>query len=184
METFFLESARLKWRKWTEEDADLASTLWSDPKVTQFFDARHSLSRREVLAKLDREISCQSKFGVQYWPMFFRETSKFVGAAGLRPYDLEKSVYEKGTHLIPSVWGKGLGTEAGLKVIEYAFEEVGAKALFVGHNPANTASVRMIEKQGFTYTHDQFYEPTGLNHPSYLLKAEEYFEQQSKDDSK
>lgn len=179
MNTFFLESARLKWRKWSEDDAGLAISLWGNPEVTQYFDARGALSDKEVLDKLAGELSTQREFGVQYWPIFLKETGKFVGAAGLRPYDLAKGIYEKGSHLIPSCWGKGLGTEAGLKVIEHAFEQVGAKALFVGHNPKNAASARMIEKQAFAYTHAEFYQPTGLNHPSYLLKAAEYFEQRN-----
>jgi len=32
----------------------------------------------------------------------------------------------------------------------------------------------MLLKLGFSYTHDEFYPPTGLNRPSYLMTAEEY----------
>ena len=30
----------------------------------------------------------------------------------------------------------------------------------------------MLHRLGFRYTHDELYPPTGLNHPSYLLKRE------------
>ena len=176
METFFLESDRMGWRRWTKSDYHLALSLWGNPEVTQLFHSRGGLSDEEVVERLDKEISTEKDFGVQYWPIFLKETEMFVGASGLRPYDLDRGIYEKGTHLIPSAWGQGLGTEAGLTVIKYAFETIGAKALFAGHNPKNTASARMIKKQGFSYTHDEFYEPTGLEHPSYLLRAEEYFD--------
>jgi len=63
--------------------------------------------------------------------------------------------------------------------MEYAFSTLGVKGLFAGHNPANEASRRVLEKLGFRYTHDEFYPPTGLNHPSYILTAEE-FERQYK----
>ena len=63
--------------------------------------------------------------------------------------------------------------------MEYAFSTLGVKGLFAGHNPANEASRRVLEKLGFRYTHDEFYAPTGLNHPSYILTAEE-FERQYK----
>ncbi|WP_415466352.1 hypothetical protein [Clostridium saccharoperbutylacetonicum] len=42
--------------------------------------------------------------------------------------------------------------------------------MFVGHNPYNLESSQLIKKLGFEYVHDEYYEPTGLNHPSYLLK--------------
>ena len=56
----------------------------------------------------------------------------------------------------------------------YAFNTLGVKGLFAGHNPANEASRRLLEKLGFRYTHDEYYPPTGLNHPSYRLTAEEF----------
>lgn len=37
----------------------------------------------------------------------------------------------------------------------------------------NSASKAMLNKLGFSYTGEQFYEPTGLNHPSYELLNEE-----------
>jgi ribosomal-protein-alanine N-acetyltransferase len=48
--------------------------------------------------------------------------------------------------------------------------------LFAGHNPKNEASRHILAKLGFRYTHDELYEPTGLQHPCYLLTAEEYRE--------
>ncbi len=45
-----------------------------------------------------------------------------------------------------------------------------ADALFAGHNPHNTESAKVLRKLGFHYIGDEFYEPTGLYHPSYELK--------------
>ena len=60
--------------------------------------------------------------------------------------------------------------------MEYAFISLKVHALFAGHNPKNSGSRKLLIKLGFKYTHDEFYEPTGLDHPSYLLKAEEYLD--------
>jgi hypothetical protein len=35
----------------------------------------------------------------------------------------------------------------------------------------------LLEKLGFHYTHDEYYSATGLDHPSYLLTADEYVHQ-------
>ena len=62
----------------------------------------------------------------------------------------------------------------------YAFNTLGVKGLFAGHNPGNAASRRVLEKLGFRYTHDEYYPPTGLNHPSYLLTSEEFAREQKR----
>jgi RimJ/RimL family protein N-acetyltransferase len=53
--------------------------------------------------------------------------------------------------------------------------------LFAGHNPKNEASRQLLEKLGFRYTHDEYYAPTGLNHPSYMMTAEEYVQLKNSD---
>jgi RimJ/RimL family protein N-acetyltransferase len=58
--------------------------------------------------------------------------------------------------------------------MDYAFNNLQATALFAGHNPENIASKAILARLGFKYTHDEYYEPTGLNHPSYLLTADEH----------
>jgi RimJ/RimL family protein N-acetyltransferase len=59
--------------------------------------------------------------------------------------------------------------------MRYAFERLEVTGLFAGHNPKNKASRHMLGKLGFRYTHDELYGPTGLEHPCYLLTAEEYW---------
>ena len=76
--------------------------------------------------------------------------------------------------MLPDYWGKGLASEAIQAVMKYAFTKLKAKALFAGHNPKNTASKRLLLKAGFNYTFNQYYPPTGLHHPSYLITFAEY----------
>ena len=123
----------------------------------------------EVEARLAEECERQAHHGVSYWPMFDRETGSFVGCCGLRPYRDDPTVREMGFQLRRSAWGKGYATEAARHVIAFAFDVLGLTALFAGHNPQNVASRHLLEKLGFAFTHEEFYEPTGLQHPSYLL---------------
>ena len=102
------------------------------------------------------------------------QDGEHVGACGLRPYDVQRDIFELGFHIRASKWGQGFATEAARRVIKYAFEELQLKGLFVGHNPKNTVSRHLLEKLGFHYTHDEYYEPTGLEHPSYILYSTAY----------
>ena len=169
---YFLRSERLGFRPWSEADIELALALWGDPAVTRLIGG--PFSPGQVQERLSREIATARSHGVQYWPVFLLATGEHVGCCGLRPYRSEERVYEIGIHLRAAYWGQGYAPEATRAVMAYAFEALGANALFAGHNPANGASRRILGQLGFRYTHDEFYPPTGLRHPSYLLTAEEF----------
>lgn len=171
---YFLTSKRLGFRTWSKDDLDLAVGLWGDFKVTKLFDGRGHLSREQVKLRLHQEITNQSEYGVQYWPIFLLESGEHIGCAGLRPYDRPKNILEIGFHIRSNHWRKGYASEAALAVMNYAFVTLKVTSLFAGHNPKNLNSSRLLIKLGFSYTRDEFYEPTGLKHPSYLLKREDY----------
>ena len=165
------DTARLTFRSWTDDDADTAFRLWADPEVTAFLGTGQPWTRQQVLERLTAEIACQRQHGVQYWPIFLKAGGEHVGCCGLRPRHPNQGVWELGVHLAPRFWGIGLATEASRAVIEFAFERLGATALFAGHHPNNVSSQRLLRELGFHYTHREFYPPTGLEHPSYLLTA-------------
>jgi ribosomal-protein-alanine N-acetyltransferase len=170
---YFIMTTRLGFRQWRENDLDLALILWSDYEVTKLIDARGKLSEAQVQERLTQEIRREKDYGVQYWPIFLLESNEFVGCCGLRPYNLSQQMYEIGFHIRSTHWRCGYAFEAACAVIDYAFNTFKATSLFAGHHPKNEASRSLLEKLGFHYTHDEYYPPTGLHHPSYLLKFSE-----------
>ena len=170
---YFLITTRLGFRRWRDDDLPIALGLWGDYEVTKLIDARGQLTTKQVQERLIKEVAAAKEYGVQYWPIFLHETDEHIGCCGLRPYDLAKGIYEIGFHIRSAHWRRGYAAEAARAVIAYAFDKLKAKALFAGHNPKNEVSRLLMEKLGFHYTHDEYYPPTGLKHPSYLLKAEE-----------
>jgi len=164
---YFLKSARLGFRCWTDEDLPLALALWRDAEVTALVGG--PFTPEMIRARLVTEILQMQQYGVQYWPVFLLDGNVHVGCAGLRPCRLEQRVYELGVHLHSAFWRRGLAKEASRAVIEYAFGSLGATALFAGHHPTNEPSRQLLLKLGFVRTHEELYPPTGLMHPSYLL---------------
>jgi RimJ/RimL family protein N-acetyltransferase len=154
------------------DDLPLAAALWGDADVTRLIGG--PLSAAGVEQRLRMEIESMTSHGMQYWPIFLLADGAHAGCAGLRPYRLDDHVYELGFHLRPAYWGRGLATEAGEAVVRFGFETLDAAALFAGHHPANATSQRVLGKLGFRVTHNELYPPTGLQHPSYLLKRSEY----------
>ena len=167
MRGYFLETERIGFYRWTKDDYNLAILLWGDEAVTKHISKTGIFTEQEILDRLNIEIENERQFQVQYWPIFDKTTADFIGYCGLRPYDVEKHIYEIGFHLRSKYWGKGFGSEAARAIIRYSFDNLKASGLFAGHNPNNTDSKRILEKLGFLYIGDEYYEPTGLYHPSY-----------------
>ncbi len=163
----FLSSRRLSFHTWRRQWLPWAQQLYSCAQTTRFLGG--PLSAVAIADRLDYEMHCQDQWQVQYWPMILRSSRNFVGCCGLHPFQPERGAYELGYHLLPAFWNQGLATEAAVAVVNYGFKTLNVRSILAGHHPANHLSQRILEKLGFEYTHDALYEPTGLQHPVYLL---------------
>jgi ribosomal-protein-alanine N-acetyltransferase len=166
---------RLAARSWRIEDLPLAVELWGDPAVTALIDARGGLTLGQVEEKLRAEIERERSHRVQYWALFDRGNAGFVGCAGLRPwiYTPDEANFELGFHIVKRCWGKGFATEAARGALDYGWQKLLVSKIYAGHHPDNHASRRVLEKLGFTFIADVFYEPTGRMHPSYVCTRTE-----------
>ncbi|MBQ6488046.1 MAG: GNAT family N-acetyltransferase [Solobacterium sp.] len=165
---YFLTTERIGFSRWTSADSDLAELLWGDEKVTHYICSSGRFSQEDIKARLELEVRNDTEQHVQYWPVFELSTGKLIGCCGLRPFGTE--TYEIGFHLRPEFWRRGYAPEAANAVIDYAFSVLHAEAIYAGHHPENHASRRVLQKLGFRYIGDNYYQPTGLYHPSYELK--------------
>ncbi|MBR6802065.1 MAG: GNAT family N-acetyltransferase [Eubacteriaceae bacterium] len=168
MRKYFLHTHRLSFGTWNHDDIPLARSLWGDKDVTKYISATGTFSEENILSRLSTEIKNYETYNIQYFPIFETATGDFIGCCGLRPYVDDDTTLEIGFHLKKEFWGKGFATEAATAMIKYAFETLNKEKLFAGHNPKNEASRKTLKKLGFIYTHDEFYAPTGLMHPSYI----------------
>jgi RimJ/RimL family protein N-acetyltransferase len=169
---YFLKTKRLGFRHWTTEDFPLALALWGNSEVSARIGG--PFSPELVRARLTREIRLFEQWNIQYWPIFLLEDHQHVGCAGLRPYAANEAARGLGFHLLPSFWGRGLATEAACAVLDYAFGALGLDTVVAGHHPSNEASRRILGKLGFEYTHDEFYEPSGILEPTYVVRKTQW----------
>jgi ribosomal-protein-alanine N-acetyltransferase len=170
MRTYFLTTERMGFSIWNGEDAQEAAILWGDPEVTRYLVNGGKMTPDQVIERLGKEIECFNSQGIQYWPIFLKDTGQFVGCCGLRPLEGDVQHMEMGVHLLKEHWGNGIATEACTAVIGYAFDRLHAEWILAGHNPQNRASARLLVNLGFRFIEDKYYPPTGLMHPSYRLQ--------------
>lgn len=166
---YFMNTERIGFSCWTEADLELAIQLWGEKDVTQYICATGEFTQQNIKDRLETEINNVIKYQVQYWPIFDTRTEELIGCCGLRPFNSEQYSFEIGFHLRKIYWGQGYAFEAATKVIQYAFTELRALKLYAGHHPQNNGSKKLLTRLGFQYINDNYYEPTGLYHPSYEM---------------
>ena len=168
------ETDRLRFRPWAQHDADLARSLWGDAEVMRYLHVAGPYTDAQVQERLDKEAATVRTHGFQYWPMFLADGGEFAGCAGLKvcPYEgtPEAPELELGFHLMPTMWGRGLATEAAIGVARHAFDRFGVARVYAGHHPDNDASAAVLKKVGFRYHRHVFFQPTGTDHPLYVLE--------------
>ena len=162
-------SARLFFRSWAESDTSLAETLWCDPEVTHYFGG--AMTREQAHARLAAEREREANLGVQYWPMFLRETGEFAGCAGLRPWQMDSATIEAGVHLARSAWGLRLGEESLCAVLAHGFDRLRLPVIVAGHGLGHDNSQRLLERVGFRYTHNIIWGPKAIEVRMYAIDA-------------
>lgn len=171
MRDYFMTTPRLGFGLWRQGDIKAARILWGDPQVSRYICAAGVFTEEEIEARLALECANHERFGVQYWPIFDCENDEMVGCCGLRPVSGAADAYELGFHLRPQYWGRGLAAEGAKAVIAYAKDTLHARQLRAGHNPKNENSRHvLVDKLGFIFTGEEYYPPTGLMHPSYMIE--------------
>jgi RimJ/RimL family protein N-acetyltransferase len=147
----------LIFRSWTEQDSELAEALWCDPEVTYYFGG--AMTPEQARDRLRMECERADRLGIQYWPIFLRETGAFAGCAGLRPWSIDSSIVEVGVNLMRSVWGLRLGEEALRMVVAHGFDTLDLPTIVAGHGREHDNSRKLLDRVGFKYTHDILWGP-------------------------
>ena len=153
-----LQTERLILRELTPDDTPALAQILGDAEVM-----RHSvagvLSEKATGEFIDwcRISYCERGFGP--WAVVEKSTSTLAGFCGLNAEVVdEKHEIEIGYRLATRLWGKGLGTEAARSAVSCGFDQMRASSLIAIVQPANFASVKVIQKLGFGgFVHSQYH---------------------------
>ena len=144
-----LETERLILRKWTVEDLDDFYEYAKTPNVGPSAGWKPHENKEESLKILEMFIAKENPLFAIVW----KENNKAIGSIELFSDPKRTSIgsYELGYVLAEPYWWKGIMVEAGMAVLQYAFEELNQELVGIGHYPFNQKSKRVIEKLGFQY---------------------------------
>ncbi|MBR2827382.1 MAG: GNAT family N-acetyltransferase [Erysipelotrichaceae bacterium] len=163
---YFMKSEDLQFSRWEKNDLLLAKRLWQNRDVFRYL--ADDVTNDEVLSRLNTEMYNEGKYHVSCWPIFTNK-NEFLGACGLLPVKGNRKKYGLAVYILPEYWNRGFGTEACRRVLEHAFDYVGATEIVTDNNPDNIAYEKILDKLGFQMVDDEYNERTGLFHPNYRL---------------
>lgn len=148
--SFPIETERLVLRPFTLDDADELHAAWGDPASLRFGgDWPRPETVEDTRRYLEPVIAGQEERGFAPWAVIEKATGDLIGDCGLFPADGIGPDVELAYGLRRDRWGRGYATEAAAACVRVAFEELGLERIVADADPANAASIRVLEKLGF-----------------------------------
>ena len=149
-----IETDRLLFRRFTEDDAPLLYDLNLDPEVIRY--THDPLTDVEHARKVLKEVILPQYILYDHgrWAVHLRSGLEFIGWCGLK-YFSETNEVDLGYRFKRKFWGNGYATEAARGCIEYGFDILKLHRIVGRALPANLASIKVLEKCGMKYLHEE-----------------------------
>ena len=144
-----LKTERLTLRQLSLDDDKEIFALRSDKQVNKYIDRDPSNTiedARKFIHKI-AEVVKQNE-GI-YWAITLTNNDKLVGTICLFNFSKENDKAEIGYELLPAFQGQGIMQEATSKVIEFALDVIGLKAIEANTHLENKNSSKLLEKFKF-----------------------------------
>lgn len=155
-------SERLTLTPFTADDLDLAIDLFTDSEVMTY--AGGAMTTADIEASMPDWAMRGGHGCIGVWAVRDRATGEKYGTAALLPIPVEDKEtdysllvpdalppgdIEIGYFLKPAVWARGYATEAGRRLLQFAFEEGGLAEVVATFDKGNRASRHVLTKLGF-----------------------------------
>ena len=136
-------------RRIDSNDSGAIFKLRSDAENMKYVPRPVAKTEADALAHIANiEAKIVNNEGIN-WAITLKESNDFIGIIG--HYTLKPEHYraEIGYMLLPEFQGRGIMTEAISKVMEYGFQVMKLHSVEAIIDPANHASARVLENNGF-----------------------------------
>ena len=150
--TVELETARLRMRRFTLDDAQAMFDNWAgDPEVTKYLTwPTHTsvdITKTVIKSWIDRyeDGACFN------WAIELKSSRQAIGSIAVVSLDEAIAAADLGYCLGKAYWDQGIMTEALKTVIDYLFDTVGLNRVAAYHDVSNPRSGRVMEKAGMKF---------------------------------
>ena len=162
-----LETTRLLFRDHAPGDLEPYCAMEADAEVRRFVGGRPR-PRAEAERKFNAVYLPPIPNRMGLWATVFKPSGDYIGYCGVYPHASAAGVIpDEGTlafYLARAYWHQGLATEAATAFVAFAFGELRLTRLVATVQVGNDASVRILEKLGFSRHHLEAGDLRSYNH--------------------
>ncbi|MDE7272224.1 MAG: GNAT family N-acetyltransferase [Lachnospiraceae bacterium] len=146
MQNNYIETKRLILRPLILDDANAVFEWAGDPVVNRYmpYPLHQSVHQAEEWI---RSLGEKNEFC-----FCLKDSGKVIGSGSIT-YDEKYGAYELGYNLNRQYWRMGYATEVSKALIQWAYQNIGARDFFARHANTNEASGNVLKKCGFQFAH-------------------------------
>ena len=141
-----LTTERLRLRTLRGSDFEDYAALYADPEVVRFIGGE-TWDRARAWRHMAFAVGHWQLQGAGIWVTEEQATGAFVGMIGFWEPAAWPG-FELSGHIARRFWGQGYASEGARAAMAYAFNVLGRERLISLVNPANHASIRVVERIG------------------------------------
>ena len=145
-----LETERLTLRQFTADDAAFILELVNEPSFIQNIGDRGVRTLSDAVRYIETgPVASYARNGFGLYLVQLKESGESIGMCGL----IKRAALEDvdiGYAFLPKFWSKGYAVESALAIKEQA-RGLGLRRLLAIVDPANTGSIRVLEKLGLVF---------------------------------
>ena len=127
------------------------TTYFRKTRSCVIFRTRDPPSRAKADEYIAHHLDHWRTFGYGHWAVVTSDDARVVGWCGLE-YLPELDETEVAYLLSKRTWGRGYATEAARAAVSFGLDTAGLKTIIGLVHPANTGSIRVLEKCGLTFS--------------------------------
>ncbi|MEW6092582.1 MAG: GNAT family N-acetyltransferase [Chloroflexota bacterium] len=146
-----LQIPHLLLRPWASEDAPALFQILQEPDIFKYFPRTTPPPREWADKYIAHHLTHWQERGYGHWAVVTKDDGQVIGWTGLE-YLLELDQTEVAYLLSGQVRGRGYATEAARAAIAFGFGTCHLPGIIGLVHPENTASIRVLEKCGLTFT--------------------------------
>lgn len=144
-----ITTERLILRRIAPDDKEEIYKIRSNKILMQYIDRPLAVSMADAVALIDKiNISFEKNEGIT-WAVSLKNDPKLIGTIGFWRIDKEHHRAEIGYLLQEAFQGKGIMKEAIKAALQYGFTKLRFHSVEANVNPANTASIKLLEQLQF-----------------------------------
>jgi ribosomal-protein-alanine N-acetyltransferase len=150
---YILETERMLFRWHIADDLDAFCAMEMDADVRKYVGG-YPRTREEAERRFTPGITAVDS-NLIMCATIYKPENKYIGHCGIYPHFNPENLPVPGgavlgLYIAKAYWGRGLATEAGWAFIDYGFNLLKLNRIVTMVQTGNDASVRVIEKLGFT----------------------------------